>query len=86
MPGAQKREFPVHWLEWERVGEGFHICWDGEYSKHPLYSRPCGGHLLCSCSFKPMTTPVRTGGSIKPSNLPEGKRSMVEQKLEFGGA
>ena len=31
MHGAQKREFPVHWLEWEGVGEGFHISsWDGE--------------------------------------------------------
>ena len=31
MHGAQTREFPVHWLEWEGVGEGFHISsWDGE--------------------------------------------------------
>ena len=30
MPGAQKREFPVHWLEWEWVGKGFHVSWNGE--------------------------------------------------------
>ena len=31
MHEAQKREFPVYWLEWDGVGEGFYTSsWGGE--------------------------------------------------------